>query len=72
LERLRQLQEEGAHPVAAIKAVRQEFSLSLPEAKHLLSISPAWQQQVQANGALQEEAIAVAEQSTGCGRSSGT
>ena len=52
-------QAEGAHPVAAIKAIRAVMGVSLAEAKQILDASPSWWQAVLANRALHEEAIAA-------------
>ena len=40
--RLNELKESGAYPVGAIKALREEFGLSLGEAKLRFAQSPAW------------------------------
>ncbi len=57
LAKLRQV--EGAHPVAAIKAVRDGMGVSLAEAKQIFDASPSWRQTVLANRALHEDAIAA-------------
>jgi len=40
--RLAELKKSGAHAVAAIKTIRDEFQLSLGEAKLQFSQSPTW------------------------------
>ncbi len=40
--RLAELKQSGAHAVAAIKAIREEFQLSLGEAKLQFAQSPTW------------------------------
>jgi hypothetical protein len=40
--RLAELKQTGAHAVAAIKTIRDEFHLSLGEAKLQFSRSPTW------------------------------
>ena len=40
--RLAELKQSGAHAVAAIKTIRDEFQLSLGEAKLQFSQSPTW------------------------------
>ena len=40
--RLAELKHTGAHAVAAIKTIRDEFQLSLGEAKLQFSQSPTW------------------------------
>jgi len=57
LAKLRQV--EGAHPVAAIKAIRAVTGVGLAEAKQIFDASPSWRQPVLANGALHDEAIAA-------------
>ena len=70
--RLRELRASEASPVQAIKAIRQEYQISLAEAKRRLSISPVWQGHVQANRPLQEEAVALVERSSFERRGGGT
>lgn len=48
---------EGAHPVAAIKAISAATGVSLGEAKRIFDASPSWRQEVLANRALHGEAI---------------
>ncbi len=72
LARLKELREEGAWPVKAIKAVHLEYGISLAEAKRLFSISPAWRGHVEASRPLQEDAIALAERSSIVDRNGGT
>ena len=52
-------QSEGAHPVAAIKALRAVTGVSLAEAKQIIDASPSWRQAMLANRSLHEEAIAA-------------
>jgi ribosomal protein L7/L12 len=52
-------QSKGAHPVAAIKAIRAVMGVSLAEAKQIFNASPSWRQAVVANSALHEEIIAA-------------
>jgi hypothetical protein len=48
-QRLSELKASGVAPVAAINAIHVEFGLSLAEAKHAFSLSPAWAREA-ANG----------------------
>jgi len=52
-------QAEGAHPVAAIKAIHAVMGVSLAEAQQIFDASPSWRQAVLANRALHEETIAA-------------
>ena len=58
--RLSALKEDGRSPVQAIKTIREEYAVSLGEAKRRLSLSPSWAKVAAANAVLQEEAISVA------------
>jgi ribosomal protein L7/L12 len=51
----------GAAPIAAIKAVRERFGLSLTEAKLRLHASPAWQDLVPSFEALHDDAEEAAK-----------
>ena len=65
-QRLSELKASSAAPVAAIKAIHLEFGLSLTEAKHAFSLSPAWAREVAIGDQLHQEIIAalVKEQKT--------
>jgi hypothetical protein len=58
--RLASLREEGLSPVKAIKAIREEYMVSLGEAKRRLALSPSWATIIAANATLQEQAISIA------------
>jgi hypothetical protein len=58
-QRLIQLKTDGATPIHAIKTIHAEFGLSLADAKHELSVSKAWQQEVAVADQLHEEVIAA-------------
>ncbi len=54
------LHAKGVTVVAAIKAVRAAFSLSLGEAKRLVAEHPAWRAELEANQPLHDAAQMVA------------
>ena len=55
--RLAELKQNGAFPVLAIKTIREEFGLSLREAKLLFSRSPAWTAEQAAAEVLHDEIV---------------
>ena len=57
--RLCALRQDGKSPVQAIKTIREEYAVSLGEAKRRLSLSPSWAQVAAANAVLQEQAVAA-------------
>jgi hypothetical protein len=57
--RLCALKEDGKSPVQAIKIIREEYAVSLGEAKRRLWLSPSWVRVAAASAVLQEEAVTV-------------
>lgn len=55
--RLAELKQDGAFPVLAIKTIREEFGLSLREAKLQFSRSPEWTAEQAAAEALHDEIV---------------
>jgi hypothetical protein len=58
--RLATLRQNGLSPVKAIKTIREEYAVSLGEAKRRFSLSPAWATVTTANTSLQEQAVSIA------------
>lgn len=55
--RLAELRQSGAYPVRAIKIIREEFGLSLREAKFRFAQSPVWAAEKAAADALHQEIV---------------
>ena len=55
--RLAELKKNGAFPVLAIKTIREEFGLSLREAKLQFSRSPEWTAEQAAAEVLHDEIV---------------
>lgn len=55
--RLAELKQSGAYPVYAITAVREEFGLSLNEAKSRFARSPAWAEEQAAAEVLHQQIL---------------
>ena len=60
-QRLAELKSLGANPVAAIKAIRREFLISLAEAKVRFAQSPAWSAQATAGDQLHRQVFEAFE-----------
>ena len=60
-QRLVELKHGGAFPVAAIKAIRSEFEISLGEAKIRFAQSADWADQVAAGDQLHQQFIDAAD-----------
>jgi ribosomal protein L7/L12 len=58
-QRLLELKVEGTTPIEAIKELHLAYGLSLAEAKHLFSLSPAWSEEASAGEQLHQEIAAV-------------
>lgn len=57
--RLAELKQSGAYPILAIKTIRDEFGLSLREAKFRFAQSPDWAAEQAAADALHQKIVDI-------------